>query len=195
MLPDQRCYPSGARQAQALTQRPGLSMTYIQPHAPLTRERRFLVLLGIICLSMLGGALYLQVVLGEAPCPLCILQRYAFLFIALFAFIGAAMPGRRGVTLFEALVVISALGGLAAAGKHAWVLAHPFSSCGVDTLQPIVDGLPLAKMLPSVFEVQGFCTTAYPPILGLSLADWALVAFGLTVVLVPLGVLRNRRMS
>lgn len=161
----------------------------------LARERRYLVLLGLICLALLGGALYLQIVLGEAPCPLCILQRYAFLFIAIFAFLGAAMPGRRGVTLFEFLVVLSALGGLAAAGQHAWVLAHPMESCGVDVLQPIVDGLPLARLLPSVFEVQGFCTTPYPPILGLSLAQWALIAFIATVVLVPVGVWRNRRPS
>ncbi|WP_162874024.1 disulfide bond formation protein B, partial [Pseudomonas viridiflava] len=38
----------------------------------LRREKRFLVLLGIICLSLIGGALYMQIVLGEAPCPLCI---------------------------------------------------------------------------------------------------------------------------
>lgn len=168
-------------------------MHHTQPR--LARERRYLVLLGIICLALLGGALYLQIVLGEAPCPLCILQRYAFLFIAIFAFLGAAMPGKRGVTVFEALVVLSALGGLGAAGQHAWVLAHPMESCGVDVLQPIVDGLPLARLLPSVFEVQGFCTTPYPPILGLSLAQWAFIAFLATLVLVPLCVWRNRRLS
>ncbi len=161
--------------------------------SPLNREKRFLVLLGIICLTLIGGALYMQVVLDEAPCPLCILQRYALLFIALFAFIGAAMPGKRGVTVFEALVVLSAIGGIAAAGNHVYVLANPSSSCGVDVLQPIVDGLPLANALPLVFQVSGFCTTPYPPILGLSLAQWALVAFVLTAILVPLGVYRNRR--
>ncbi|RMS47334.1 Disulfide bond formation protein B, partial [Pseudomonas coronafaciens pv. garcae] len=83
----------------------------------LRREKRFLVLLGIICLALIGGALYMQIVLGEAPCPLCILQRYALLFIAIFAFIGAAMSGRRGVTAFETLVTLSALGGIAAAGR------------------------------------------------------------------------------
>ncbi|MGY4490431.1 disulfide bond formation protein B [Pseudomonas sp. TE3610] len=159
----------------------------------LSREKRFLVLLGIICLALIGGALYMQIVLQEAPCPLCILQRYALLLIALFAFIGAAMPGKRSVTVFEALVVLSALGGMAAAGNHVYVLANPSVSCGVDVLQPIVDGLPLANALPLVFQVSGFCTTPYPPVLGLSLAQWALVAFTLTVVLVPLGIYRNRR--
>lgn len=159
----------------------------------LNRERRFLVLLGVICLALIGGALYMQIVLGEMPCPLCILQRYALLFIALFAFIGAAMPGRRSLTAFEALVVVSAIGGIVVAGQHAYILANPSVSCGVDTLQPIVDGLPLANWLPTVFQVQGFCSTPYPPILGLSLAQWALVAFVLTAILVPLGVYRNRR--
>ncbi len=159
----------------------------------LSREKRFLVLLGIICLALIGGALYMQIVLQEAPCPLCILQRYALLFIALFAFIGAAMPGKRSVTVFETLVVLSALGGMAAAGNHVYVLANPSVSCGVDVLQPIVDGLPLANALPLVFQVSGFCTTPYPPVLGLSLAQWALVAFTLTFVLVPLGIYRNRR--
>ncbi|MGN8250048.1 disulfide bond formation protein B [Pseudomonas sp. Marseille-Q3773] len=159
----------------------------------LNRERRFLVLLGLICISLIGGALYMQIVLGEAPCPLCILQRYALLFIALFAFIAAAMPGRRSLTFFEALVVLSAVGGIVAAGNHVYILANPMVSCGIDTLQPIVDDLPLAKLWPLVFQVDGFCSTPYPPILGLSLAQWALLAFVLTAVLVPLGIYRNRR--
>jgi len=159
----------------------------------LRREKHFLVLLGVICLALIGGALYMQVVLGEAPCPLCILQRYALLFIAIFAFIGAAMPGSRSTTVCEGLVILSAIGGIIAAGRHAYILSHPTESCGIDVLQPIVDGLPLASWFPLGFQVDGFCTTPYPPILGLSLAEWALIAFVLTVILVPLGIIRNRR--
>ncbi|MET0612863.1 MAG: disulfide bond formation protein B [Pseudomonas caspiana] len=159
----------------------------------LKREKRFLVLLGVICLALIGGALYMQIVLGEAPCPLCILQRYALLFIAIFAFIGAAMPGRRSITALETLVVLSAVGGIVVAGRHVYILSHPTESCGIDVLQLIVDGLPLASLFPIGFQVSGFCTTPYPPVLGLSLAQWALVAFVLTVVLVPIGIIHNRR--
>ncbi|MEB0040443.1 MULTISPECIES: disulfide bond formation protein B [unclassified Pseudomonas] len=159
----------------------------------LRREKKFLVLLGVICLAMIGGALYMQVVLDEAPCPLCILQRYALLFIAIFAFIGAWMPGRLSTTVFEGFVMLSAIGGAVVAGRHAYILAHPTESCGIDVLQPIVDSLPLAYLFPLGFQVDGFCTTPYPPILGLSLAQWALVAFVLTIVLVPLGIMSNRR--
>ncbi|MCK9797727.1 disulfide bond formation protein B [Pseudomonas chlororaphis] len=159
----------------------------------LGRERRFLVLLGVICLALIGGALYMQVVLGEAPCPLCILQRYALLLIALFAFIGAAMRTRRSLTILETLVVLSAIAGAAVAGHHVYTQFYPAVSCGIDVLQPIVDSLPLATIFPLGFQVDGFCSTPYPPVLGLSLAQWALVAFVLTVVLVPLGVVRNRK--
>ena len=161
----------------------------------LGREKRFLVLLGVICLALIGGALYMQIVLGEAPCPLCILQRYALLLISVFAFAGAAMRGRTSLTVCEALVVLSAIGGIVAAGRHVYILAHPAVSCGLDVLQPIVDGLPLASVWPLVFQVDGFCSTPYPPVLGLSLAQWALVAFVLTALLVPLGIYRNRKVK
>ena len=159
----------------------------------LGRERRFLVLLGIICLALIGGALYMQVVLGEAPCPLCILQRYALLLSAIFAFLGGAMRSKGAVTLFAGVVILCALGGVAAAGHHVYTQFFPQVSCGVDVLQPIVDDLPLAKVFPLGFQVDGFCSTPYPPVLGLSLAQWALVAFVLTVILVPLGIYRNRQ--
>ena len=161
----------------------------------LGREKRFLVLLGLICLALIGGALYMQIVLGEAPCPLCILQRYALLLIAIFAFIGAAMPTRRSLTVLEVLVVLSAIGGIVAAGRHVYILANPAVNCGLDALQPIVDGLPLAAIFPLGFQVDGFCSTPYPPVLGLSLAQWALAAFVMTAVLVPLGIYRNRSKS
>nr|WP_314491081.1 disulfide bond formation protein B [uncultured Pseudomonas sp.] len=156
-------------------------------------EKRFLALLGLICLALIGGALYMQIVLGEAPCPLCILQRYALLLIALFAFIGVAMPTRRSITVCEVMVVLSAIGGIVAAARHVYILSNPAVSCGLDVLQPIVDGLPLAAIFPLGFQVDGFCSTPYPPVLGLSLAQWALVAFVLTTLLVPVGIYRNRR--
>src|SRR5260364_362002 len=44
------------------------------------------------------------------------------------------------------------------------------------SLRPIVDHFPLAHLWPSAFKVAGFCETVYPPILGLSLPAWSLVA-------------------
>lgn len=156
------------------------------------RERRLLVLLGLVCLGLVGGALYLQFYHGEDPCPLCIIQRYFFVLIAVFAFLGAGFNNWRGIALLETLVALSALGGLATAARHVYVQSHPGFSCGFDALQPVVDSLPPARWLPQVFKVAGLCETPYPPILGLSLPQWSLIAFAIIFVLV-LASLRFKR--
>ncbi|MGI4859483.1 MAG: disulfide bond formation protein B [Janthinobacterium lividum] len=158
------------------------------------RPRRALVGLGIVCLALVGGALYFQFARGEDPCPLCILQRYGFLFVALFAFCAAAFPQRgAGRSLFVWLALLAALGGGVAAARHVWILAS-LRSCGFDVLQPIVDGLPPARWLPAVFRTAGLCETPYPPVLGLSLPAWSLIGFVAACVAL-LVVRRGRRGS
>jgi disulfide bond formation protein DsbB len=160
----------------------------------LRRERRLLLLLAFVCLGLLGGALYLQIYHGEDPCPLCIIQRYFFALIAIFAFLGAGLRGWRGVAALEVLVVLSALGGILTAARHVYVQARPGFSCGFDALQPVVDSLPPAQWLPQVFKVAGLCETLYPPILGLSLPQWALAAFSVIFLAVAGSLWGKRRL-
>ena len=162
-------------------------------NAMLRRERSLLVLLGLICVGLVAGALYLQYGLHEDPCPLCIIQRYFFLLIAIFAFLGARFNRWRGVRLLEVLAALSALGGIVTAARHVYVQANPGFSCGFDALQPVVDSLPPAQWLPGVFKVAGLCETAYPPILSLSLPTWSLVAFVVAFVPLALSLVKNRR--
>jgi protein dithiol:quinone oxidoreductase len=162
-------------------------------NAMLRRERSLLVLLALICVALVGGALYMQYGLKEDPCPLCILQRYFFLLIAIFAFLGARLTSWRGVRLLEVLAAISALAGIVTAARHVYVQANPGFSCGFDALQPVVDSLPPAHWLPGVFKVAGLCETAYPPIFGISLPGWSLIAFIVAFVPLVLSLARNRR--
>ncbi len=160
--------------------------------ASLRRERNLLVLLGFVCLGLVGGALYLQYAKHEDPCPLCIIQRYLFLLVALFAFVGAARQSWRGIAVFEGLIAITAAAGIAGAARHLYIQLNPGFSCGFDALQPVVDSLPPAHWLPSVFKVAGLCETVYPPILGILLPGWALIAFVLIFVPVVASLWRRR---
>lgn len=161
--------------------------------AVLRRERSLLVLLGFICLAMVAGALYLQYFKQEDPCPLCIMQRYFYLLIAVFAFLGARLRGWRGVRLLELLAALSAAAGIVTAARHVYIQANPGFSCGFDALQPLVDSLPPAHWLPGVFKVGGLCETPYPPILGLSLPMWSLIGYVVAFVPLVLSLMRNRR--
>jgi disulfide bond formation protein DsbB len=156
------------------------------------RERLRLVLLGIACLGLVGGALYLQFAKGEDPCPLCIIQRYFFIFIAVFAFAGATRNRWGGIAVFETLIAVISLAGIGTAARHVFIQLNPGFSCGFDAMQPVVDSLPPAHWLPSVFKVAGLCETVYPPILGILLPGWALIAFVLTFVPVVASLMRQR---
>ncbi|WP_153099661.1 disulfide bond formation protein B [Paraburkholderia hayleyella] len=162
------------------------------PSATLRHERLMLVLLGLVCLGLVAGALYFQHVRHEDPCPLCILQRYFFLLIALFAFLGARFHSWTGVRVLEAMAALAAAGGIVTAARHMYVQANPGFSCGFDALQPIIDSLPPATWLPSVFKVGGLCETLYPPVLGISLPGWSLIAFVLAFIPLVLSLWRHR---
>ncbi|MEQ5840650.1 disulfide bond formation protein B [Paraburkholderia acidicola] len=147
---------------------------------PLNTQRWTLRAIGVGCIAFVAGALWIQQVLHEDPCPLCIIQRYLFLLIAVFAF--ASSISGRSAQLWRTLALLSALAGAGVAARHVYVQAHPGFSCGFDALQPVVDGLPPAHWLPLVFKVGGLCETTYPPILGLSLPMWAFAGFSVIAV-------------
>jgi disulfide bond formation protein DsbB len=155
-------------------------------------SKPLLLSIAFICLALLGVALYLQHVEGMAPCPLCVLQRYAFAGVALICLItaflpqGAAKPG-------AILAALASLAGAGVAGWHIYIKAHPAVSCGIDPLETSLNTIPTAKLLPFLFQADGFCTTEYAPIFGLSLPQWALFWFVvLAIVLLRQGLRRGR---
>ncbi len=129
-------------------------------------------------LALVGGALYLQFVSHEDPCPLCIIQRYFFLLIAFSRSSAPGCNGWRGVRLLEALVALSALGGIVTAARHVYVQARPGLQLRLRRACSRSSTICRPRSwLPQVFKVAGLCETPYPPILGLSLPQWSLVAF------------------
>lgn len=154
-------------------------------------EKAFLLFLTIVPLLLLGGAFYLQVYQHEDPCPLCIIQRYFFLATSIFAFLAYLTKNRLCTkSFFELLTFIATVIGASVAFHHVDIQMHPSFNCGFDTLQPIVDGLLPAKILPLFFKVSGLCETAYPPIFGLSIPQWSFVFFTLfSVGLVYLAIM------
>lgn len=133
----------------------------------------------LVILSSVGclcAALYLQIEKDWFPCPLCIVQRYAYIVTAFAAFGLLVLTNKNSQGLKKTLasvVGIGALAGLATAGYHLWVLANPGQSCGVDPLQLKLNALPWVSVWPDMFEADGFCTADYPPFLGLHLPAWS----------------------
>jgi len=150
-----------------------------------------LLLVALICIALLGAALYLQIVQEMAPCPLCIIQRYLFAAIAIICIIFAFLSAGTAKT-GAGLGLLAALGGAGTAGWHLWVQAHPGTSCGVDPLETSLNTIATAKMFPLLFKADGFCSTPYDPILGLSIPQWSLIWFAIIAIVLGRALFKRR---
>lgn len=149
------------------------------------------LLVAIACIAMLAAGLYLQLALEMLPCPLCILQRYAFTASAVICLITFFLPA----SVLRAGAALGSLASLTGAGiaiRHWWVKAHPTVSCGIDPLETSLNKVFFAEWFPALFQADGLCTTEYDPILGLSIPQWALVWFVVFAITLALIALRYR---
>jgi protein dithiol:quinone oxidoreductase len=158
------------------------------------KPRMIFALMFLACAGLIGFALYLQYAKGLEPCPLCILQRYAFVGIGLVALIATLHnPGKAAQAIYSFLSVLFALGGLIVAGRHVWLEQLPkdqVPACGPG-LDFILDAFPLNKALPMIFKGSGECAEVGWRFIGLSISEWAFVWF----VLLAMGaflVMRKR---
>jgi disulfide bond formation protein DsbB len=145
----------------------------------MTSTRPYFAALFAICAALLGFAIYLQEEVGLEPCPMCILQRYAFTAIALVALAGA-IQGPRHVALkvYGIVLAVLAIAGGGVAVRQSYIQHFPpkVSSCGSD-LEFLVNTFPISQALPKIFAGSADCAEVHWRLLGLSIAEWALVWF------------------
>ena len=147
----------------------------------------------LVPLALLTAGIVLQQLKGLAPCPLCVMQRAAYVLIALIALVAALrQPKGRGTAGYFSVLAMVALVGLGVAVRHVWVLHHPKFGCGIDVLEQLVNDLPTAKLLPWLFHASGECTAPQPAILGLQVPEWSLIWFGLLFLGSLIFALRSR---
>jgi len=135
----------------------------------------------LVCAALLAYAYYLQYAQGLEPCPLCLMQRgFFYAVMALFVLGAFHGPGRTGAWIYSALIVLFAAGGAATAGRQVWLQSLPADkvpACGPD-LFFMLNNLPLMRTLQKVFQGSGECAAVDWKFLGLSIAGWSLVWFG-----------------
>lgn len=140
--------------------------------------RRLYAAVALLCMAFLAYALYLQFFKELDPCPLCVLQRYAFVLVAVFAAGAALFASLRPRRVFGGLALLSSLLGAGLAGWHVKLQLFPpeIGSCGPGLTYLVLE-LPLARALPRIFQGGGDCTLIDWRFLGLSIPAWALVWF------------------
>ena len=146
--------------------------------------RRVFAFLSGVCLAMLAFGLYLQHSKGLEPCPMCIVQRYALLLIAIFAGLLSLGNSRRGhIWGSGVLVLLSGFGAFVAA-RQSWLQWYPpeVATCGRD-FYGMIESFPLNRAIPMIFRGSGDCSAVDWTFLGGTIANWAFVVFVLTGLL------------
>ena len=90
-------------------------------------SNRWLYLAGALFAGgLMGFALYLQYVVHQDPCPLCMVQRVIFIaLMAVFALAAVQGPKRTGGRIYAALIVLLSLTGVGVASRHIWIQHLP----------------------------------------------------------------------
>ena len=151
------------------------------------------------CLGVLGFGLYLQHVVHLEPCPLCVLQRVAFVAIGLTALLAFLHnPKRVGQMVYGLLMALFSLAGAAVAIRNLWLQSLPpdqVPECGPG-LDYMLEAFPLSKALSMVFKGSGECAKVEWTMFGLAIPAWALAWFAV-FFLVGLSAffLRDKRRS
>ncbi len=157
-------------------------------------SRRMLALVALACVALLAFGLYLQHVVGLEPCPMCIVQRYALVLVAIVSGITAA-TNKKGLLMTGSglLALLSAFGAFVAA-RQSFLQWYPpeEASCGRD-LYGMIETFPLKRAIPMIFKGSGDCTKVDWTFLGGSIANWSFVCFVVIGLLGLMLVLRQAR--
>ncbi|MDX9987577.1 disulfide bond formation protein B [Thiothrix unzii] len=148
---------------------------------PLTRKSLWLAI-GLIAMSLALSSFVLTAWLNLHPCYLCIFQRLLFMLIAVFGLLAATGFGEK---VWGSLVLLLAGAGTATASYQTWLQLQPPGSASCAGSQPgLIEQFVyfLSDSVPSLFEVSGLCEDEELVIMGLSLANWALVSFASALV-------------
>lgn len=146
--------------------------------------RAWMAVIAAACVALLAFGMYLQHVVGLEPCPMCIVQRYAMILIAIWAIIAAATAKNGIQKSSTVLLLVTTLGGAFVAARQSWLQWYPpeVASCGRD-IYGMIETFPLQRVIPMIFRGSGDCTKVDWTFLGGSIANWSFLCFcGIAVI-------------
>lgn len=138
-------------------------------------------------IALEAAALYFQYVMKLDPCVMCIYQRLAVFGILAAGLVGMTAPKYRIIRILGVLGwAISATWGL----KLALALVDmqnnpsPFSTCSF--LPEFPAWMPLHEWFPAIMLPTGMCTDVPWQFMGVTMAEWMVVAFSSYLVVLLL---------
>ncbi len=127
--------------------------------------------------GMVGGAQFMEHVLGLDPCPLCLMQRLWTMLGGAVVLAGLALNPR--AIAYPVAALACTVVGAGFSVRQLWLQSLPadqIPACGPD-MAYMIDAFPLADILKAMTMGTGNCAEVTWTMLGISIAGWALVGF------------------
>ena len=148
---------------------------------------------GIVALGLVAGGVFLAQTMNLAACPLCVLQRMLYLLLSLESIAAWMLAGTKsGRRASASVMAATTLTGVWIAAYQTWLQRFAKGvSCTAD--QPWWEQLVnwAGSQWPLLFEASGLCSEAGWKFLGLSIAEWSLIAFSSMTVAMLVNLLRK----
>jgi disulfide bond formation protein DsbB len=160
-------------------------------------SNRWLYLAGaLVVAALFGSALYLQYVLRQEPCPLCMVQRVVFIALGiLFCIAMLHNPKRSGSMAYAVLIGLCSLFGVAVASRHIWIRHLPkdqVPACGPG-LDYMLQNFPMSDVLRELMHGSGECAEKGWTFLTLGIPEWSLIWYVLLGAWAVLIAAKTRR--
>jgi protein dithiol:quinone oxidoreductase len=148
----------------------------------------------LACAGLIGFGVALQHYANLEPCPMCVMQRYAFVVCGIVALLAVLHnPEGFGARVYGIVLALLAILGGSISARQSWIQLYPpkVADCGPD-LEFMLDSFPLAQALPMIFHGAGDCSKVQWTFLGLSIPNWALLWFAGMALMCLYVVFSNR---
>jgi disulfide bond formation protein DsbB len=147
--------------------------------AILSGRRPFAAVL-VCALALVAGGVVMTELFRLAACPLCIIQRMAYLGLAAVASLGLLAGGQSPLVRRLIALAMAAVAGVGAfvAGYQTWIQRFaPDTGCSAyqSWWEEMVERA--GDLVPLLFQSDGICSDPGFVFLGLSIAEWSLVCF------------------
>lgn len=143
-------------------------------------SRRIFAWLFLLCVMLLGVGFYVEYVDGILPCPLCVLQRFAYGAVAVVALIAWLHRYKGGAShVYGLLSFLFAGCGVALAWRQVWLQGLPPSADAacVPGLTYLFKVFPFTKAMMIILKGTADCALVHWTLFGFTMAEWSLACF------------------
>ena len=142
--------------------------------------------------AMIGGAQFMEHVLGLEPCPLCLMQRVWTILGGTFIVAGLVHDPR--LSSYPAAAMLCTIVGAGFSVRQLWLQSLPADAvpaCGPD-MAYMIDAFPMTEILKAMTLGTGNCAEVSWTLLGVSIAGWALLGFIALIMVIGMWLAAQR---